>query len=217
MCSVVRLMSFVSFRLPRLRYDYKPYAYNAKCNAHTLCVVQMCSFLLSRTLPKFTSYPAPLIRSSTIPYSPLIHSQKVLLSLFRLRCCIACLFHPIWFCFICIICMVQYIECLYKCDCFCCLFGKLFNITLAFVCIESAYVGWWCGNRVHNEYIQSLHPAYANCRHSLTHLLALSATVVVLVHVKRHENSRSKSSHKWYDMATEVKIICFSPPRLLTT
>lgn len=52
---------------------------------------------------------------------------------------------------------VQYIECLYKCDCCCCLFGKLFNITLAFVCIESAYVGWWCGNRVHNEYNQSPH------------------------------------------------------------
>ena len=169
---------------------------------HTLCVVQMCSFLLHSPSPSLlppTLHPLYSPSCTHLSFSFTFFSVFCLFFFFSRtyfsRTCFACCPYLIWFHVHNM--HVQYIECLYKCDCFCCLFGKLFNITLAFVCIESAYVGWWCGNRVHNEYIQSLPPAYA-----ANTSLALSCSPPLLSHfiyVIRHEYSRSKSSHKWYD------------------
>lgn len=166
------------FRLPRSRYyDYRPNAHNAKRNAH---IVRCSNVLFSITTLhrhrpnkhacpyKPRSHINPTKPNETQPSHLTLSSlpQIYILSHFLSRFLLALEPAPpapcslslfIWFCFI-YMSIVQCFECLYKCDCFCCLFGKLFNIALAFVCIESAYVGWWCGNQVHNEYIQSWLP-----------------------------------------------------------
>lgn len=148
------MMSFVSSSfLPRSRYyDYRPNAHNAKCNAH----IVRCSNVLSFSVPAIT---APLARPLHKHSSSMVHTSHAkaptisrththtffcMLFVSVARSCAAlCLLHAASYLILFHMhnMHVQYIECLYKCDCFCCLFGKLFNITLAFVCIESAYVG----------------------------------------------------------------------------
>lgn len=184
MCTVVRMMSFVpcSF-LPRSRYyDYRPNAHNAKCNAH----IVRCSNVLSffhiappRPLHKHSCPCAVCTHTSRCKTSTHSHSFACFVSVSLMGCTLVHQLHtPYLILFHMHNMHVQYIECLYKCDCFCCLFGKLFNITLAFVCIESAYVGWWCGNRVHNEYSPilaaetSLSPS-----HSPTHFCLLACSL----------------------------------------